>query len=265
MLPQHPRATHRRMGSAHVRLLSTRPRRPARRRDPAGRCVPHLVRPGVGWRRRVPGAVRASSSAASLLRKALTPDASLSPVAESDPAGAAAAAGAGGGAGRVGGADDPDPAARPAGRHSPTRAWPAWATSRTGSWPTPRRTTCAPARRSVRCSTSGRCRCRASSTSRSWLLVFGVRRAVPPPRSARALRIFFVVLLSALTIASFVYAIFAHNADQSTAYYNSFARAWELLLGALAGRAGARTCGGRCGCGRRPRRSRWRRSCRAAR
>ena len=48
-----------------------------------------------------------------------------------------------------------------------------------------------------------------------------------------------MVLLSALTIASFVYAIFAHNADQATAYYNSFARAWELLLGALVGRAGA--------------------------
>ena len=48
-------------------------------------------------------------------------------------------------------------------------------------------------------------------------------------------RISFVVLLSALTVASFVYAIFAHNADQTTAYYNSFARAWELLLGALVG------------------------------
>lgn len=45
----------------------------------------------------------------------------------------------------------------------------------------------------------------------------------------------FVVLLGALTIASFVYAIIAHNADQATAYYNSFARAWELLLGALVG------------------------------
>ena len=49
------------------------------------------------------------------------------------------------------------------------------------------------------------------------------------------MRAHFVVLLSALTIASFVYAIFAHNADQSTAYYNSFARGWELLLGALVG------------------------------
>lgn len=45
----------------------------------------------------------------------------------------------------------------------------------------------------------------------------------------------FVVLLSALTVASFVYAIIAHQAYQATAYYNSFARAWELLLGALVG------------------------------
>jgi hypothetical protein len=45
----------------------------------------------------------------------------------------------------------------------------------------------------------------------------------------------FVVLLSALTLASFGYAIFAHLDNQTTAYYNSFARAWELLLGALVG------------------------------
>lgn len=51
----------------------------------------------------------------------------------------------------------------------------------------------------------------------------------------RHMRIAFIALLSTLTIASFVYAIFAHNADQATAYYNSFARAWELLLGALVG------------------------------
>ena len=51
----------------------------------------------------------------------------------------------------------------------------------------------------------------------------------------RHMRIAFITLLSVLTIASFVYAIFAHNADQATAYYNSFARAWELLLGALVG------------------------------
>jgi peptidoglycan/LPS O-acetylase OafA/YrhL len=52
---------------------------------------------------------------------------------------------------------------------------------------------------------------------------------------AKHMRAAFVILLGSLTIASFVYAIFAHNADQATAYYNSFARAWELLLGALIG------------------------------
>ncbi|WP_413232728.1 acyltransferase family protein [Mycolicibacterium sp. 050158] len=44
-----------------------------------------------------------------------------------------------------------------------------------------------------------------------------------------------IVLLAILTVASFVYAIFAHRADPSMAYYDSFARAWELLLGALVG------------------------------
>ncbi|KXW67736.1 acyltransferase family protein [Mycolicibacterium phlei] len=51
----------------------------------------------------------------------------------------------------------------------------------------------------------------------------------------RHMRLAYVLLLSALTIASFVYAIYAHNADQATAYYDSFARAWELLVGALVG------------------------------
>jgi peptidoglycan/LPS O-acetylase OafA/YrhL len=49
------------------------------------------------------------------------------------------------------------------------------------------------------------------------------------------LRTAFVVLLSVLAIASFWYAIVAHAANQAVAYYNSFARAWELLLGALVG------------------------------
>ena len=44
-----------------------------------------------------------------------------------------------------------------------------------------------------------------------------------------------IVVLSTLVIASFVYAIIAHDTDQATAYYNSFARGWELLLGALVG------------------------------
>ena len=69
------------------------------------------------------------------------------------------------------------------------------------------------------------------------LLVAGCAYLVRGPakgRSAR-LRSMFVVLLSALTLASFSYAIVAQQANQTTAYYNSFARAWELLLGALVG------------------------------
>ena len=49
------------------------------------------------------------------------------------------------------------------------------------------------------------------------------------------LRALFLVVLTALTVASFVYAIFAHQDNQITAYYNTFARGWELLLGALVG------------------------------
>ncbi|HEV7423348.1 MAG TPA: acyltransferase family protein [Mycobacterium sp.] len=54
-------------------------------------------------------------------------------------------------------------------------------------------------------------------------------------RLGRQTRVALIALLSTLTIASFIYAIFAHDADQATAYYNSFARGWELLLGALVG------------------------------
>ncbi|MGV0993979.1 MAG: acyltransferase family protein [Mycobacterium sp.] len=49
------------------------------------------------------------------------------------------------------------------------------------------------------------------------------------------LRPAFVVVLTVATVASFVYAIIAHQSDQVTAYYSSFARAWELLLGVLVG------------------------------
>ncbi len=63
-----------------------------------------------------------------------------------------------------------------------------------------------------------------------FLFAWAFRRLV-----RRYMRVSLVVLLSSLTIASFVYAIIAHNTDQATAYYNSFARGWELLLGALVG------------------------------
>lgn len=49
------------------------------------------------------------------------------------------------------------------------------------------------------------------------------------------LRSAFIGLLSALTVASFIFAIIAQHDDYSTAYYNSFARAWELLVGVLVG------------------------------
>ncbi|MCV7377237.1 acyltransferase [Mycobacterium alsense] len=62
----------------------------------------------------------------------------------------------------------------------------------------------------------------------------GLWRGPQTVRSAR-LRTLFVALLGALTVASFVYAIIAHRDNQSIAYYDSFARAWELLLGALVG------------------------------
>jgi peptidoglycan/LPS O-acetylase OafA/YrhL len=62
------------------------------------------------------------------------------------------------------------------------------------------------------------------------LFVFMFRR-VP----GKYMRVSLVLLLSALTIASFVFAMFAHQEHQATAYYNTFARGWELLLGALVG------------------------------
>ena len=54
-------------------------------------------------------------------------------------------------------------------------------------------------------------------------------------RLGTQLRTLFIGLLTVLTLASFVYAIIAHLDNQSTAYYDSFARTWELLLGALLG------------------------------
>jgi peptidoglycan/LPS O-acetylase OafA/YrhL len=65
-------------------------------------------------------------------------------------------------------------------------------------------------------------------------LLRGLARGPEKGRS-RYLRTVFVVLLSALTVASFGWAIVAHQDDQAIAYYDSFARAWELLLGALVG------------------------------
>lgn len=66
------------------------------------------------------------------------------------------------------------------------------------------------------------------------LLIAGCAYVFRRPLGAR-LRTLFLALLTALTVASFVYAIVAHQHNQAAAYYNSFARGWELLLGALVG------------------------------
>ena len=66
------------------------------------------------------------------------------------------------------------------------------------------------------------------------LLILALTALLRRPLGSR-LRPTFIVVVSILTIASFVYAIIAHQSDQTAAYYNSFARAWELLLGVLVG------------------------------
>ena len=66
------------------------------------------------------------------------------------------------------------------------------------------------------------------------VLVLAFTALLRKPLGSR-LRPVFIVVISILTIASFVYAIIAHQSDQTAAYYNSFARAWELLLGVLVG------------------------------
>jgi peptidoglycan/LPS O-acetylase OafA/YrhL len=65
-------------------------------------------------------------------------------------------------------------------------------------------------------------------------LVFGLAYLLRHRLGSR-LRAVFIVVLSALAVASFCYAIVAHADNQAAAYYDSFARAWELLLGTLAG------------------------------
>ncbi|TGD90498.1 acyltransferase [Mycolicibacterium sp. CH28] len=66
------------------------------------------------------------------------------------------------------------------------------------------------------------------------ILIFGFAHLFRRRLGTR-LRATFAGLLTVLTVASFTFAIFAHVADQTSAYYNSFARAWELLAGALVG------------------------------
>jgi peptidoglycan/LPS O-acetylase OafA/YrhL len=67
-------------------------------------------------------------------------------------------------------------------------------------------------------------------------LIFGFAYAFRRRLGTR-LRVTLVTLLTVLTVASFSFAVALHLSDQTAAYYNSFARAWELLLGTLVGAA----------------------------
>ncbi|MGE2726449.1 acyltransferase family protein [Mycolicibacterium pulveris] len=46
-----------------------------------------------------------------------------------------------------------------------------------------------------------------------------------------------VTVTAVATVASFAYAVLAHHLDQASAYYDSFARAWQMLAGVLAAAA----------------------------
>ncbi len=63
------------------------------------------------------------------------------------------------------------------------------------------------------------------------LVVAGLIAVVAPRRRRRAV---FVAVVALAAVASFVYAVASHRTDQATAFYDSFARAWEPLAGVLA-------------------------------
>ncbi|MDX1883546.1 acyltransferase family protein [Mycolicibacterium sp. 120270] len=62
------------------------------------------------------------------------------------------------------------------------------------------------------------------------LVALGARAAGRSSHRRAAL----VTVVGLATVASFVYAVVAHDLDQPRAYYDSFARAWEPLAGVLA-------------------------------
>ncbi|WP_431521803.1 hypothetical protein, partial [Klebsiella pneumoniae] len=57
------------------------------------------------------------------------------------------------------------------------------------------------------------------------VLIAGLAYLFGRPLGAR-LRTLVLVVLAALTVASFGYAIVAHQQNQAAAYYDSFARGW---------------------------------------
>ncbi|MCV6980879.1 acyltransferase [Mycolicibacterium pulveris] len=64
----------------------------------------------------------------------------------------------------------------------------------------------------------------------AWLVAVATGRGGWGARRRRVL----VAVTAVATVASFAYAVFAHHVDQASAYYDSFARAWQLLAGVLA-------------------------------
>nr|WP_231750882.1 acyltransferase family protein [Mycobacterium sp. NAZ190054] len=66
------------------------------------------------------------------------------------------------------------------------------------------------------------------------LLVVVVLTWVTRPISGRRRKGVLVAVLGALTVASFVYAVVTQAENPASAYYNSVARAWELLAGVMA-------------------------------
>ena len=168
-----------------------------------------------------------------LLRAALNPAVVTVAGARSGPAGPPVAAGTGRGAGRVRGVDHPDSAGDPLGdlrRPEPgqPRLLPELGAGQHGGRLSAGRRSGQPAAAHLVDVGAGPVLYRFPGAGFRIRVLF--RR-----RLGDRLRTTFVLLLSALTVASFVYAIFAHQANQATAYYNSFARAWELLLGVLVG------------------------------
>ncbi|WP_232375080.1 acyltransferase family protein [Mycolicibacterium mengxianglii] len=66
------------------------------------------------------------------------------------------------------------------------------------------------------------------------LLVVALVTVLGARLSSRLRRGTIVAIVGLAALASFVYANFAHVADQASAYYDTFARAWEPLAGVLA-------------------------------
>lgn len=64
-------------------------------------------------------------------------------------------------------------------------------------------------------------------------IAFLSRTFAAEPSQSKVLRTTMLTILSVVTVASFIYAIFLHQSDQALNYYSTFSRLWELTLGGL--------------------------------